>query len=166
MVIAVLTTTLGLGAVGEGTITSGGCAYWRGIGTTTLVRRAGSLGIGGWVYGRGLGATSHIRLSGLVGVGWWYGLDGERGRKPDGGHMGVEPASAKVVASCCSAMRWSALMRAMGDAVDGLRRMLVRSWAAAMVRPVDPVTGMTIYKGSHTRVLMMCSAWIFQTHVR
>ena len=47
-VLAVPTTTLGHSAAEEDTITGGDCACWRWIDATTLVQRAGLVGVGGW----------------------------------------------------------------------------------------------------------------------
>ena len=49
--------------------------------------------------------------------------------------------------------------------MDGWRRAVVRSLAIAMAQLTEPGTCMTICDGSHTRVLVIHLAWVFQTHI-
>ena len=57
----------------------------------------------------------------------------------------------------------------MGDSAvtgDGLRSIVVRLVAAAIIRLVKEGMGMTTWVGNHTRVSAMCSDIVSHTHVR
>ena len=43
----------------------------------------------------------------------------------------------------------------MGDAGDGLRKVMLKSWAIAMARSAEHGMGMTIDESSHVKVSVM-----------
>ena len=78
--------------------------------------------------------------------------------------MGGEVWLVKIVASCCSAVLFSSVMGAIGDAGDGLARAVTRSVAAAIARSAELGTVMTTWVGSHASVSLIRSEQVYHTH--